>query len=333
MKQRIEYIDQLKGVAIIWVVMGHIAEKSMNITTTPFNDFYHSFHMPLFMFLSGIFAFKSFYVWNGEEITNFIFKKALRILLPFLVIGGAYSLLYCNNLMDVYLGISSGYWFLPALFYCMLYGLIVYWIINKINRLKNPLWSLVIHLISYTALTIIYYKWNLEHIPYLLYAIKMYPYFLLGTFFTKYTTFKNKVTHSNYLFTLAIIGYICAFVYKDHISIKLNYTGIFAIIILINLFVNYNQHIPAKLSFIGKYSLEIYVFHWFFLPSLESLGNWISTQNTGAGQNFIILLSITSIIAVPIIFICILLSKIIQNSNILNAVCFGAKAFHLKEHK
>ena len=38
----------------------HVAEISMNITATPFNIFKGSFHMPLFMFLSGIFAFKSF---------------------------------------------------------------------------------------------------------------------------------------------------------------------------------------------------------------------------------------------------------------------------------
>ena len=50
---RIKYIDKLKCLAIFFVVMGHIAELSMNITTTPFNYFKGTFHMPLFMFLSG----------------------------------------------------------------------------------------------------------------------------------------------------------------------------------------------------------------------------------------------------------------------------------------
>ena len=324
MKERIEYIDQLKGLAIILVVMGHVAEKSMNITGTPFYEFYTSFHMPLFMFLSGNFAFKSFKDWNISEAINFLKRKALRILLPFIVIGGAYSLLYYNDITDVYWGTSPGYWFLPALFYCMIYGLTIYSIINNIQWLKNSHWSLGIHLISYVILTLIYYKGNLENIPYLLHAIKMYPYFLIGTFFTKHTTLKNKVAYSNNLFTIAIIGYICALIYKDIIPIKLNYTGFFAIIILINLFINCNQYIPKKLSFIGKYSLEIYVFHYFFLPTLSSLGNWIIAQNTNINQNFIILFSVTSIIAAPIIFICILLAMVIHNSRLLNAICFGA---------
>ena len=126
MINRIDYIDQLKGFAIILVVMGHIAEKSMNITTTPFNEFYGSFHMPLFMFLSGIFAYKNFKDWNVCEIMNFLKNKVTRILFPFFVIGGVYSLMFCGNITDVYLGVRSGYWFLPALFYCMLLGLIVY---------------------------------------------------------------------------------------------------------------------------------------------------------------------------------------------------------------
>ena len=47
---------------------------------------------------------------------NFLKKKATRIMIPFIAIGGLYSLLFCGNLVDVYWGVNSGYWFLPALF-------------------------------------------------------------------------------------------------------------------------------------------------------------------------------------------------------------------------
>lgn len=324
MINRIDYIDQLKGFAIILVVMGHIAEKSMNITTTPFNEFYGSFHMPLFMFLSGIFAYKSFKDWNVCEIMNFLKKKVTRILFPFFVIGGVYSLIFYGNFIDVYLGVSSGYWFLPALFYCMLFGLIVHSLINKIRILNNPICHLIIHGVFWGILIILYYRGWLENIPYSLHALKMYPYFLMGTFFSKYTAFKDKVLYSNHLFTIAIIGYILCLMYQNEIPVNLKYTGCFAIIILINMFVKYNQYIPEKLSFIGKYSLEIYVFHWFLLPTLNSLGLWVSSQSIGVNENFIIIFCITFVIAVPIIGICIILSKIIQNSRFLNAVCFGS---------
>lgn len=323
MKDRIEYIDKLKGLAIILVVMGHIAEKSMNITTSPFNVFYSSFHMPLFMFLSGIFAFKSFKDWNINEIYSFIKKKTLRILLPFVTIGGMCSLFFCGNLTDVYTGVNLGYWFLPALFYCMLYGLIVYWVTNAIGKSDKIYWVLSMHLFLWMLLMVAYQLDFLVYIPYSLYAIKMYPFFCMGTFFDKYEKFKNKVIFSNYLYTISIVAYIILLIYGKEIPIKLNYTGVFSIIILVHLFANHNSYIPQKMSFVGKYSLEIYIFHWFFLPTLSAMGNWLSLQSIGAEQNFIIMLCITLIIAIPIIFVCIILSYIIRGSKLLNMLCFG----------
>ena len=304
--------------------MGHVAEKSMNITTTPFNVFYGSFHMPLFMFLSGVFAYKSFKAWNVNEVMNFLLKKTLRILLPFLTFGGIYSTLFCGKMTDVYFGVNSGYWFLPALFYCMLFGLIVYGIINRIGKCNSSYRCMSIHFIFYIVLIALYYKGYLANIPYALHAVKMYPYFLMGTLFSKYSVFKEKIIKSNYLFTIAIGGYVLCLIFQKYMAIRLNYTGAFGIIILIYLFVNGNQYIPRKLSLVGKHSLEIYVLHWFFLPTLYTFGNYVINENTGVNQNFIILLCITLAIAIPIILVCMLLSKIIQRSRMLNAVCFGS---------
>ena len=321
---RIEYIDQLKGLAIIFVVMGHVAELSMNITTTPFNYFKGSFHMPLFMFLSGIFAFKSFQKWNIAESLRFIIKKTLRILVPFFVIGGAYSVLFLSFFSDVYTGANSNFWFLPALFYCMFFALIVYLIVHRVKYLDNTFGVLLIQLIFWIISALLYYRGCLENIPFSLHAIKMYPFFVFGTLFSRYAVLRDKITHSNNLYTIAILGYVLCLMYQNKMVVQLNYSGVFAIIILINIFVKYNQYIPKQLSFIGKYSLEIYVFHWFLLPTLNKLGQWVSSQSIGFNENFIILFCITFIIAMPIIGICIILSKFIQNSRILDAVCFGS---------
>lgn len=121
--RRITYIDALKGLAIVLVVCGHIAEKSMGINDTPFNSMYGSFHMPLFVFLSGLFAYKGMVKMSYDVIWRFLQKKIARILFPFLFVGGFYSVLVEHEPLAVYLGTSGGYWFLPALFYCMMLGL------------------------------------------------------------------------------------------------------------------------------------------------------------------------------------------------------------------
>lgn len=59
MKERILYIDNLRAFAIMLVVMGHILQFTFGDShgfDHPFFKFIYSFHMPLFFFISGMFA-------------------------------------------------------------------------------------------------------------------------------------------------------------------------------------------------------------------------------------------------------------------------------------
>ena len=56
MKQRIDYIDRMKGMAIFLVVMGHVYGMVFNQSEDVTYKWISSFHMPLFMFLSGLVA-------------------------------------------------------------------------------------------------------------------------------------------------------------------------------------------------------------------------------------------------------------------------------------
>lgn len=54
MKSRIDYIDRLKELAIFLVVMGYVYGKAFSLSNDIFYKFICCFHMPLFMFLSGL---------------------------------------------------------------------------------------------------------------------------------------------------------------------------------------------------------------------------------------------------------------------------------------
>lgn len=56
MKSRIHYIDRLKGFAILLVIMGHVYGMALDLTNEIVYKVICSFHMPLFMFLSGLVA-------------------------------------------------------------------------------------------------------------------------------------------------------------------------------------------------------------------------------------------------------------------------------------
>jgi len=78
MKERFHYIDNLKGFLIILVVLGHCIQYSIS-------DFDHnivfriiySFHMPLFMFVSGFVSYKAEYKKDS------IRKRFVQLIIPF----------------------------------------------------------------------------------------------------------------------------------------------------------------------------------------------------------------------------------------------------------
>lgn len=54
MNIRVEYIDAMRGFAILTVVIGHLIQRNIdNGTSHPLFDLIYSFHMPFFFFICG----------------------------------------------------------------------------------------------------------------------------------------------------------------------------------------------------------------------------------------------------------------------------------------
>ena len=87
-------INVAKGFTIFLVVFGHIAAPDVKPMLVG-NDLYfilkkiiYSFHMPFFMFLSGmIFYFTYKPLKNHKEYFNYVVKKTKRLLPPFIIFG------------------------------------------------------------------------------------------------------------------------------------------------------------------------------------------------------------------------------------------------------
>lgn len=121
---RLQYLDITKCFAIFCVVLGHVFQWTF--PTDPYHDsttfqFIYSFHMPLFMMLSGCFLGK---IFKLSPLT-FLKKRSIQLLLPVLT----FSCLYvgCYDLVSIfyehispisffnYLG-GGWMWFLKYLF-------------------------------------------------------------------------------------------------------------------------------------------------------------------------------------------------------------------------
>lgn len=91
MRQRIVWIDELKAFAIILVVMGHVLISRFLPQFAVWHDVIYSFHMPLFMFLSGLFAYKATEAVERGMKKKYIENKFRQLLLPVIFGGGFYA--------------------------------------------------------------------------------------------------------------------------------------------------------------------------------------------------------------------------------------------------
>ena len=80
MKNRIPYIDNIKCFAIICVMLGHALQylEGDRLENVYSFNFIYTFHMPLFMMVSGYFFSSSLRLSFGD----FIKKKFTQLLLP-----------------------------------------------------------------------------------------------------------------------------------------------------------------------------------------------------------------------------------------------------------
>lgn len=126
MGKRIEYIDHLKFFAIFCVLLGHSTEQ---ISADLFWDhpvwtFIYSYHMPLFIFISGIF-FRSSLKKNYLQLLK---DRFIQLIIPsitaFLIVMVILKVLQVESLADLgecsFNGFLNSVWFLKCLFLCIM---------------------------------------------------------------------------------------------------------------------------------------------------------------------------------------------------------------------
>ena len=131
------YIDVTRAIAIILVVIGHCIQygsgiefyESSSFFAQPLFKFIYSFHMPLFMLISG---YLCRYSITKRNINSFIIDKAKGVLLPLISWHTLYQILllstgYQNISAEVFiLSYFHTLWFLRALFVCYIINFLIY---------------------------------------------------------------------------------------------------------------------------------------------------------------------------------------------------------------
>lgn len=109
-----EYIDVLKGWAMLMVVLGHVTIFGYDIGTSPLVYLLCSFHVALFIFLSGFCAYSVTQRWEGiQTFFRETGRKIQTLLIPTIIISTLYVAFYIHQPFGEFISspMKSGYWF------------------------------------------------------------------------------------------------------------------------------------------------------------------------------------------------------------------------------
>ncbi len=340
-----EYIiwaDALKGFAIFLMVMGHAIAWNCNnyeVFIFPFENNHflwggivwnliYSFHMPLLFFISAYLSYKTEFL-NFNLVVKNTSNKFIRLMFPFFITG----------FIPLFLKGVYGYWFLLVLFeYYVVYYLFSF-INSKINKTKIVFYEIVIILIPFVITFLITRIYN-DSLPIFKYMeiekfFNNYLFFIFGIFLRKYNklevfALKNKV------FTMSFLLFIISFLILKYRIITISFplsdllirsVMIFAaIIVVLNVFfISFNkcQNIFQKwFIYLGKHTLEIYLFHILFVIQIPEIGQFILSQD-----NPITIITLQLIMSIVFAFIAIFFSlafgNLLSKSNVLKYFVLG----------
>ncbi|TGE31898.1 acyltransferase family protein [Desulfosporosinus sp. Sb-LF] len=302
LRSRIPWVDTLKGLCMIFVIISHAYPPTVWIRLyTPF-------------FLSGFF-FASGYTFNmRDSFKNFFLQKVRTILVPLVflsLINGVVGVLFKNipfyvRLLGILIQQADGYeslWFFACLFVC---ELMFYVIVRYSTNEKVVL--LISHLIGIVGF--VYIAWGGVHLPWQFEIACVSSVFVSWGFVYRLheEKIKNILNHPIVLAGMIIIYLVLCLMYDNDVNIheeRFGFQWLFvlealiatAIVLLISQLLGKKKF----LGFVGTHSIIYFSFQGFLLQSLRSVLGHLGVINT------VVLCVIPVIVAISILSITALI--------------------------
>lgn len=199
LNERDIYFDNLKFVLILLVVVGHFIEPfNFELTTGAVYQWIYSFHMPLFIFVSGYFC-------KNISYPKYYVNLVSTLLVPYIIFQTLYTLFdyYTLGLERLNFTYFYPYWILWFLFSMMLWKKLLPYLLI----LKYPLAiCIVISLMMGYALDVGYYA-SISRTLY------FFPFFMMGLYF-KREWLDTLKTRRNQIISLAalVLGFTLMYI-------------------------------------------------------------------------------------------------------------------------
>lgn len=316
-RKRIDFIDLAKIMTMMIVCYDHVCQ---NISPAGAFDAVFfvgsiSFHMPLFMVLSGMcFRFE-----KGTDCYKQIHKRFMQLIVPALVWYFIQCILFFKE-PDIKSSFES-YWFLTCLFICN----IIFLIVHKFHRYLPLITCFIIPLIPYSS----FVKVNFL-LPYLLlgFYIRKYSSVFITWHFGLISCILFLILYQYWTFDYSVYVTPIKFIGENnilHVSLVALYR--FIIGALGSIFIIYLSQIMCKyiifnnvkkvLCYAGRHTLSIYIIHYVFLEVIRLYFKKHSIN----GYYSIELLSF--LLSILIICLCLIIDKILSKNRYFKLILLG----------
>lgn len=338
--KRLNYIDAMRGLAIMLVVFSHVTNTYITspMSNKSFAGVYNMmmmFRMPLFFFVSGFFAYRAASRWDRSMVRRVLTKKFQAQIFGLAVFLTIYACLI-KNWSFKFLWTGNPYWFTESLF--MMFCL--YLLFALLERKTGKKWPMIVLFITSFIASIVYtwltngqtmQKW--VYIMQVQRTLTYLPYFLLGIFARSNETLLWKFIDNKYFKAVVIAGFFGLVIFYgpyrnyslvwDLIRNVMRLTGLFMLMVTFRTYRRWfdeGHAIGNMMCKVGSRTLDIYYMHYLFIPDLSFLKGHLAV---GPGNNVIAMLTIGLTVSALIVALCMVLSSVLRSSPLLAEWLFG----------
>lgn len=343
---RYGYYDAMRGFTMLLVVFSHVIVRSIG-APSPINEFFCSFRMPLFFFVSGFFAYKAIHIWTTSKVKDILGRKFKVQIVGTTIFLVLYETIvkYATLNLDIFYGGCEGYWFTYVLFRIFLIYLVISLIFKRINQ--KGYWSvilvisiicIIVHNIGISVDTDNYDQFE-QFFNYIITGNTIYflPYFMLGVFSRSNMSLFESILSSD-IIRLSCIAILILFwsvvalgmapelgviPSRSFMAYPICFVTLF---LVIQIFFSLRDSFDKKnrfnivVKFIGRRTLDIYFLHYFFLPNLHFMRGFFTIHDSAIVQ-----LVLCGGIALIIVGMTLLVGQIIRTSPLLAEWLLGVK--------
>ena len=342
---RMQYVDALRGVSILLVVLHHVFGKMGPVMALPsalaLRETFASFLMPLFFFLSGYFAYRAADRWTAGKLRDVFSKKVCAQIIGTAVFATIFCLWFDIDIPAFFSNIGDGeYWFTVVLFQMFVLYILLMLLTRGLRRGDRIFTALTIVLatVMYAVNICLTVSHNCIQLCNFTDACGwgkltfFFPYFAIGLLARgSGTRLFRLMTRRFFSFVNVAVFLLCLIFISD-----IDYTskgkllhlacGVSGVLTLFMLFYGSRRYfdsgraLPRVMSFVGRRTLDIYFIHYLFLPDLAFIP--IEVYGTNPALPLLVIgLGVSAAVTAAALAV----SRVIRVSPTLSLLLFGSR--------